>query len=42
MKPISIIKAEYVGDLSVKIVFNDNTSNTIDVGTFIKQHPHPQ
>jgi hypothetical protein len=42
MKTISIIKAEYVGNLSVKILFNDNTSNTIDVGTFIKKHPHPQ
>jgi hypothetical protein len=28
--------------LSVKILFNENTSNTIDVGTFIKKHPHPQ
>lgn len=42
MKPISIIKAEYAGDLSVKIVFNDNTSNIVDIGTFIKKHPHPQ
>ena len=42
MKLISIIKAEYAGDLSVKIVFNDNTTNVVDVGTFIKKHPHPQ
>ncbi len=42
MKPINIIKAEYVGNLSVKVVFNDHTINTIDVGAFIKKHPHPQ
>ena len=42
MKPVSIVKAEYVGDLSVKIVFNDNTTTIVDVGTFIKKHPHPQ
>lgn len=42
MKPINIIKVEYVGNLSVKVVFNDNTINTIDVGDFIKKHPHPQ
>jgi len=42
MKPVSIVKAEYVGDLSVKIVFNDDTTNIVDVGTFIKNHPHPQ
>lgn len=42
MKPLSIVKAEYVGDLSVKIVFNDNTTKIVDVGTFIKNHPHPQ
>ena len=42
MKPVSIIKAEYAGNLSVKVLFNDNTTNTIDVGKFIKKHPHPQ
>jgi hypothetical protein len=42
MKPVSILKAEYVGDLSVKIVFSDNTTTIVDVGTFIKKHPHPQ
>ena len=42
MKTICIIQAEYVGDLSIKILFNDNTCNTNDVGTFIKNHPHPQ
>ena len=42
MKTISIIKAEYVGNLSVRILFNDNTANTIDIGSFIKKHPHPQ
>ena len=42
MKTLTVSNAEYIGDLSVKIFFNDNTSNTIDVGSFIKKHPHPQ
>ena len=42
MKILTVINAEYIGDLSVKFFFNDNTSNTIDVGSFIKKHPHPQ
>ncbi len=42
MNTLSIIKAEYTGNLSVKIVFNDNTINIINIGNFIKAHPHPQ
>lgn len=42
MKTLNIIAAEYMGNLSVKISFNDNTANVIDVGTFIKKHPHPE
>lgn len=42
MNTLSIINAEYTGNLSVKIVFNDNTTNVINVGTFIKNNPHPQ
>jgi hypothetical protein len=42
METISIIKAEYVGNLSVKIRFDDDTVRVIDVGAFIRQHPHNQ
>ena len=40
MKILSVINAEYIGELSVKIFFNDETSSNIDVGEFIKKHPH--
>ena len=42
MKILSVINAEYIGELSVKIFFNDETTSNIDVGEFIKKHPHPQ
>lgn len=42
MDRIIIINAEKVGDLSVRLTFNDNTKRTIDVGDFIRRHPHPQ
>lgn len=42
METISIIKAEYAGNLSVKIWFDDDTSQIINIGEFIKKHPHPQ
>ena len=42
METISIVRAEYVGNLSVKIWFDDNTIQTVDIGKFIKKHPHPQ
>ncbi len=42
MEIISIIKAEYAENLSVKIWFDDGTQKTIDIGAFIKNHPHPQ
>lgn len=28
--------------LRVTLHFSDNTEQTIDVGTFIRRHPHPQ
>ena len=42
MKTISIIKVEYIGELSVKLFFNDSTATTVNVGNFIKKNPHPQ
>ncbi len=37
-----IIKAEDVGNLTISLTFNDNSMQTVDVGDFIRRHPHPQ
>ena len=37
-----IIKAEDVGNLSVSLTFSDKTTQIINVGDFIRRHPHPQ
>ena len=37
-----IVKAEYAGDVRLKLFFNDGTSHTVDFGPFILSHPHPQ
>lgn len=42
MNMLSVIGATYVGNLSVKIDFSDNTSRVVNVGDFIQRHPHPQ
>lgn len=39
---LSVISAKYVAPLCVKLDFSDGTSKTIDVGAFIRKHPHPQ
>ena len=42
MERIYIIKAENAGNLTVILTFNDNTVQTVDVGDFVRRHPHPQ
>lgn len=42
MDRLRIIDAKNAGNLSVDLLFNDNTRQRIDVGAFIHQHPHPQ
>ena len=37
-----VIKSENLGNLRVMLTFSDNTTQTIDVGDFIRRHPHPQ
>ncbi len=37
-----IIKAENAGDLTVALTFSDNTVQVVNVGDFIRRHPHPQ
>ena len=42
MDSIYIIKAGNAGSLTVCLTFNDNTQQTIDIGDYIRRHPHPQ
>lgn len=42
MGGIKIIKVEDIGDLKVEITFNDQKLSRVDVGNFIRRHPHPQ
>lgn len=39
---LSITSVNYVKPLSVEIHFSDGVVKTLDVGSFIKRHPHPQ
>lgn len=39
---LNITSAKYVRPLSVEVLFSDGTKRTVDVGDFIKNHPHPQ
>ncbi len=39
---LSIVSAKYVAPLCVKLEFSDGAIRTIDVGDFIRKHPHPQ
>ena len=42
MSNIRIIKAENLGKLVVLLTFSDNTTQVVDVGEYIRLHPHPQ
>ena len=42
MSRLKITAARCTGNLCVELVFNDNTCQTINVGQFIRLHPHPQ
>lgn len=42
MERIFITKAENRGNLTVSLTFSDNTVRTVDIGDFIRRHPHPQ
>jgi hypothetical protein len=39
---LKILSAKYVAPLSVELQFNDGTVKVIDIGAFIRKHPHPQ
>ena len=42
MKYLRIEKANYIGNLTVMLTFNDGADVTIDFGSWIAAHPHPQ
>ena len=42
MDRLFITKAENKGDLTVSLTFSDNTVRTVDIGDYIRRHPHPQ
>ncbi len=42
MERLFITKAEDRGNLTVSLTFSDNTVRTVDIGDFIRRHPHPQ
>ena len=37
-----ITEAYNAGDLKISLLFNDGVSCTVDIGDFIRKHPHPQ
>lgn len=42
MNRLYITSASDAGNLTVYLTFSDNTALTIDVGEFIRRHPHLQ
>lgn len=37
-----ITEATDAGNLCIHLRFNDNTTQIVDVGEYIRRHPHPQ
>jgi len=42
MNQITVTSAKYIAPLSVELTFSDGYVCTVDVGEFIRKHPHPQ
>ena len=42
MERLYIISAKDMGNLNVCLTFNDNTTNIVDIGEYIRNNPHPQ
>ncbi len=42
MEALQIINAVVVGNLTVRLYFNDNSEQIVDIGDFIRRKPHPQ
>ncbi len=42
MERIYIVSAVEKGNLALELTFNDGHKSIVNVGDFIRQHPHPQ
>lgn len=42
MENVKIIKVADAGNLTVTLTFSDDTIRNVDIGDFIRRHPHPQ
>lgn len=42
MARLMIIEARSIGNLTIEMKFNDNTTQRVNIGKFIMSHPHPQ
>lgn len=42
MALISILSAKYIAPLSIEIYFSNNTIRLVNIGEYIKKHPHIQ
>ena len=42
MSRLCIIGAKDVGNFTVDLQFSDQTTRRVDIGDFIRRHPHPQ
>ena len=42
MSRLYITEAKDAGKLSVDLLFSDQTTRRVDIGDFIRRHPHPQ
>ena len=42
MDYIYVVSAEDAGNLCVSLTFNDGHKSVVDIGDFIRRHPHPQ
>ncbi len=39
---LHILDATYAGNLAVKLVFSDKHISVVNIGEWVRQHPHPQ
>lgn len=42
MMHLSVVNIECREDLTIKLYFSDDSEKVVDVGDFIRRHPHPQ
>lgn len=42
MRKIRVSSAEYIGNCSLRIFFNDGFQRELNFGDFIRNNPHPQ